>query len=132
MLGQRPVVALGGTWDANRKALEYGCAMRDAQLPKHDNIITRDERISSSKDSVEIGLRIYKAKNTPQSGEKVPVAVFYHGGGWALGTIAADESKQFLNGERSDGNKLTLVVWRMVVFCKKLVHETGHVVISAE
>lgn len=97
MLGQRPVVALGGTWEENRKVLDDGCAMRDAQLPKYDDIVARDEKISSSEDGVEIGVRIYKAKSRSQVAEKVPVAVFYHGGGWALGTMAADEGKQLLN-----------------------------------
>ena len=97
MLGQRPVVALGGTWEENRKVLVDGCAMRDAQLPKYDNITTHDEKISSSEDGVEIGVRIYKAKSRSEAGVRVPVAVFYHGGGWALGNIAADDSKQLLH-----------------------------------
>jgi acetyl esterase len=127
MLGVRPVVALAGTPTENRQVLEAGCAQRDALLPTYDDVITHDEKISVGEADIQIDVRIYKRSGT-STADKLPVAVFYHGGGWALGSIAADNCRS-VPPKRVER---LLTIYSNVVFCKELVHDTGHIAVSVE
>jgi acetyl esterase/lipase len=94
--------------------LEDGCALRDSLIltPELRNgIVTRDELIKATaadgKTEHQIPIRIYH--NSSATEPSAPGAVFFHGGGWILGSIAADD-----------------------LFCKKLALDLSHVVVSVE
>ena len=108
-LGFRPAVNLDGTPDEQREVLNVGCALRDAHLKDLDSLKSEvdaiDDEISAAAGH-KIPVRIYKPKglNTP-----APGALFYHGGGWILGNIQADD-----------------------VFCRMISRDLGHVVVNVE
>jgi acetyl esterase/lipase len=113
-LGFRPAVDLNGTLDDNRKVLEDGCALRDSLILTQDlktGVTARDEvikvTITGQKTEQQIPIRIYHSNSS--TGRSVPAAVFFHGGGWILGSIAADD-----------------------LFCRKLALDLNHVVVSVE
>jgi len=109
-LGFRPMVNLNGTPAEQRKVLEDGCALRDGKSLKReliDRVTTKDETITTTDGETKIPIRIYNA--LPKSDKPAPAAVYFHGGGWILGSIAADDR-----------------------FCRKLAHDLKHVVISVE
>ncbi|KAF2652696.1 hypothetical protein K491DRAFT_726085 [Lophiostoma macrostomum CBS 122681] len=92
--------------------MENGCAARD------EISLTRELRESSDVEDIEINgtssnkvsVRIYRQRKDAATGSNVkPAAVFFHGGGWVLGSIQTDD-----------------------LFCRKIVHDLGHVVVSVE
>jgi acetyl esterase len=71
-------------------------------------VSVRDDELKSSTGPATIPIRIYKS-TAQDSTSPVPAAVYYHGGGWILGNIQADD-----------------------LFCRKIAKDLGHVVISVE
>jgi acetyl esterase/lipase len=94
--------------------LEDGCALRDSLVLTDElkvGVTTRDEVINvtsmDGKTQLQVPVRIYHpaaSTNVPATG-----AVFFHGGGWILGSVAADD-----------------------LFCRKLALDLSHVVVSVE
>ncbi|KAF2101754.1 hypothetical protein NA57DRAFT_73191 [Rhizodiscina lignyota] len=119
-LGFRPAVNLDGTLVEQRKAFEDACALRDESSLTEDlreGVSVQDEEIKliSSGETSAIPIRIYKpttaafTRDTPNESELRPAAVFFHGGGWILGSIATDD-----------------------LFCRQIAYDLGHVVVSVE
>jgi len=108
-LGFRPAVSLDGTPDEQRKVLDTGCALRDAHLQDLDSLQASVDAIDDEFQAAAghtIAVRIYKPKELASS---APGAVFFHGGGWILGNIQADD-----------------------VFCRMISRDLGHVVVNVE
>jgi acetyl esterase/lipase len=94
--------------------LEDGCTLRDSSIlttALKEGIVTRDEMIkviaTDGRAEYQIPIRIYHSSSI--TNPSAPGAVFFHGGGWILGSIAADD-----------------------LFCRKLALDLNHVVVSVE
>ena len=94
--------------------LEDGCALRDSLILTHElktGVTARDEVINVTstdrKTKQQIPIRIYHANSSTE--RSAPAALFFHGGGWILGSISADD-----------------------LFCRKLALDLNHVVVSVE
>lgn len=108
MLGFRPLVNLEGTPDDQRKVLHDGCALRDSgsmTTELRNDVSTTDETIKIG--DISVPVRIY-SKISGQSHAKAG-ALFFHGGGWVLGSIASDD-----------------------IFCRMIANDLDQVVISVE
>ena len=105
----RPTVNLEGSIAQQRQVLEDGSVQRDRNMSPQQfegKVSARDTEVSIAS-GVSIPVRVYTPTTLPTGTHGVPVAVYYHGGGWTLGSIAADD-----------------------VFCRMIVRDLGHVVVS--
>ena len=102
-------MSLDGTPDDQREVLNTGCAFRDASSKDLDalksEVDATDDEITAAAGH-KIPVRIYKPRNLSGA---APGAVFYHGGGWILGNIQADD-----------------------IFCRMIAKDLGHVVVNVE
>ena len=106
------MVDLRGSIEEQRQALENGCKARDDNLASLDlaNAATATNLSVESRDSTfKIPIRIYRPKHIAEDSESLPVAVYYHGGGWTLGSIEADD-----------------------IFCRMICRDLGHLVVSVD
>lgn len=108
-LGFRPTVSLAGSPEEQRKVLNDGCALRDSYLTDLDSLrrsVSSENQVFTSPVGILVPARIYKRTGLSKP---VPGAVFFHGEGWALGNIDADD-----------------------VFCRMISRDLGHFVVSVE
>jgi acetyl esterase/lipase len=75
----------------SRQRLEDGCANRDSQLPTFDAVTVSVQGIPVPNLAGQIELHIFRPLD--QTLGKTPVAVWFHGGGWILGSAQADSCK---------------------------------------
>lgn len=108
----RPAVSLDGNPTDQRKAFVEAYTARDKAFLNQDlidGVSTQDTQIYAA-GGRSIPIRIYTSATNPPSSEKpAPAAVFFHGGGWVIGSIASDD-----------------------IFCRMIAHDLGHVIVSVE
>ena len=71
--------------------IELKAIQAQAPVPPQDNLPSihrTEERFIKSKDGEEIRLRIY----TPEGEGPFPALVYYHGGGWVIGSVEMFEA----------------------------------------
>jgi hypothetical protein len=110
VLGFRPMAELAG-----KQPAELRQSAKDVNAGRNRGYIQRNPLLESAvdvqnsdfvTDGVTIPIRIYHPKN---SAGPAPAAVYYHGGGWIIGSIEEDD-----------------------IFCRMIVRDLGHVVVSVE
>jgi len=102
------MASLEGTIEEQRKVMDTGAALRDAHLQDLDSLENKVEVAHHKLDVAggQIDIRRYWRKGTSAG---VPGAVFYHGGGWIMGSLPADD-----------------------IFCRMIARDLGHVVLSVD
>ena len=108
-MGFRPVFEEKATVQEQRKGYADFNDNRDSRALTYDLknlVVTEDDEIDVD-DGTRIAVRIYRPKE--YDGKVLPAAVFYHGGGWRVGSIQGDD-------------------W----LCRMIVRDSKHVVVSVE
>jgi acetyl esterase/lipase len=110
LLGVRPMAELSGKSMAELRQLA-----RKANLARNAGYLKRNSDLRDAvavedsafvAEDITISLRIYRPRGADAP---TPCAVFYHGGGWIIGSVDEDD-----------------------IFCRMIVRDLGHVVISVE
>jgi acetyl esterase len=102
------MASLQGAIEEQRKVMDEGAALRDAHFSDLDSLQTEVEVAHHELGVTDgkIAIRRYWRKD---SSAPAPAAVFYHGGGWIMGSLPADD-----------------------IFCRMIARDLGHVVLSVD